>query len=215
MTIKYPKLHNRAFNMVAMSLLAISCLNCGKGSGSGQNERNQENVESQKNDFSVQEFVDRIDKIIAQKEPLTSADVNKTEDKVDHKKAGLVMQVIQDMKSKFDKYLVAEKAKLNGSTTSIASKESHLYLLAMSIEVNVFTITSQFHYGKQTGDYEPFMQSIYYFRDSYEKIYSPSTKNSLDKIDQYTSQYNEIKAGKKRGMKINVPNVIDVDARHG
>jgi len=47
MTIKYPKLHNRAFNMVAMSLLAISCLNCGKGSGSelgsgsGQNDRNQ------------------------------------------------------------------------------------------------------------------------------------------------------------------------------
>ena len=39
MTIKYPKLHNRAFNMVAMSLLAISCL--AYGQELGQNERKQ------------------------------------------------------------------------------------------------------------------------------------------------------------------------------
>ena len=74
MTIKYPKLHNRAFSMVTMSLLAVSCL--AYGQELGQNDRKQENIESQKNYLSIQEFVDQIDKIITQKEPLTLDEYN-------------------------------------------------------------------------------------------------------------------------------------------
>jgi predicted DNA-binding protein (UPF0278 family) len=104
--------------------------------------------------------------------------------KVDHKKAELVMQVIQDMTSKFDKYLVAEKAKLNGSTESITLKEIHWVHLATSVKSDVSIITNLFNTGKETGNYEPFIKLIYSFRDNYEKIYFPGMKDSLDKIDK-------------------------------